>query len=61
MLVASSNIVVPLASFYEKSGTYINCDGIRQKLVSKMNKDNPAHTVTSVIEEIQSLIKKGTI
>lgn len=61
LTIGSSNIALPLASFYEKSGTYINCDGIRQKLVSKMNKDNPAHTVTSVIEEIQSLIKKGTI
>ena len=30
-----SNIAIPIASFYEKSGTYINKDGIKQKVISK--------------------------
>ncbi|OCL92645.1 2Fe-2S iron-sulfur cluster-binding protein [Arcobacter porcinus] len=61
MLVASSNIVVPLASFYEKSGTYINCDGIRQKVVSKMDKNSPMPTITTIIEDIKTMIEKGNI
>lgn len=59
--LAYSNIAIPLASFYEKSGTYINCDGIKQKLVSQMNKNKPMQTVTSLIENIKSMIEKGDI
>ncbi len=61
LTIGSSNIALPLASFYEKSGTYINCDGIRQKVVSKMEKDNHMPSLTSIIEEIKSMIEKGTI
>jgi len=56
-----SNIALGVASFYEKSGTYINCDGIRQKVVSQMNKNNPMKTITTIIENIKSMIEKGTL
>ncbi len=56
-----SNIAIPLASFYEKSGTYINKDGIKQKVISKMAKNNPQETITSIIEHLKSMIEKGTL
>lgn len=59
--IEHSNISIALASFYEKSGTYINCDGIKQKVVSKMNKNNPKKTITTIIEDLKSMIEKGTI
>ena len=59
--IIHSNIAIPVASFYEKSGTYINCDGIKQKVISKMNKNNPMNTVTTIIEDLKSMIGKGTI
>ena len=37
------NVAIPVASFYEKSGTYINSDGIKQKVISKMNKNKNPH------------------
>ena len=49
MTIASSNIAIPVASFYEKSGTYININGIKQKVISKMNKNNPMQSITTVI------------
>lgn len=55
------NIAIPMASFYEKSGTYINCDGISQKVVSKMKKENPLPNVTNIIEEIKTMIDKGNL
>lgn len=61
LTIGNSNIAVPVASFYEKSGTYINCDGIKQKVVSKIEKNNPMPTITTIIEDIKSMIEKGTI
>lgn len=45
----------------KKSGSYINCDGIRQKVVSKLDKNSPMLTITTIIENIKSMIEKGTI
>ena len=56
-----SNIAIPVASFYEKSGTYINTNGIKQKVISKMNKNNPMQTITTIIEHLKSMIEKGTL
>ena len=56
-----SDIAIPVASFYEKSGTYINIDGIKQKMISKMNKNNPKETITTIIEHLKSMIEKGTL
>jgi NADH-quinone oxidoreductase subunit G len=61
MTIASSNIAIPVASFYEKSGTYININGIKQKVISKMNKNNPMQSITTVIEHLKSMIEKGTV
>ncbi len=59
--IKDSNIAIPIASFYEKSGTYINVDGIKQKVVSKMKRNNQMGTVTSVIENLKEMIAKGTL
>ena len=57
----TDSCAVPVASFYEKSGSYINCDGIRQKVVSKLDKNSPMPTITTIIENIKSMIEKGTL
>ena len=59
--ISKSDIAIPVTSFYEKSGTYINAQGLKQKVISKMNRDNPMETLTSILENIQSMIQKGTI
>jgi NADH-quinone oxidoreductase subunit G len=59
--IEKSDISLAIASFYEKSGTYTNCDDISQKVVSKMKKDNQAPTVTSVLEQLKDMIGKGTL
>ncbi len=56
-----SDIAIPVASFYEKSGTYININKTKQKVISKMNKNNPAVTITTIIEDLKSMIEKGTL
>ncbi|RXJ77474.1 NADH-quinone oxidoreductase subunit G [Aliarcobacter skirrowii] len=61
LTIAKSNIALGVASFYEKSGTYINCDGIRQKVVSKIDRNKPMKTITTIIEDIKYMIEKGTI
>jgi len=61
LTIGISNIALGVASFYEKSGTYINCDGIKQKVVSQMNKNNPMKTITTIIEDIKTMIEKGTL
>ena len=61
MTIGHSNIAIPVASFYEKSGTYININGIKQKVISKMNKNNPMKTITTVIENLKAMIEKGTL
>ena len=59
--IEHSNVAIPVASFYEKSGTYINSDGIKQKVISKMNKNNSMKTITTIIEDLKSMIEKGTL
>ena len=59
--IENSDVSLPIASFYEKSGTYTNCDGIEQKVVSKIKKDNQSLTVTSVLEHLKEMIVKGTL
>lgn len=61
MTIKKSNVAIAISSFYEKSGTYINCDGVKQKVISKMNKENPALSITSLIEEMKSMVEKGNI
>ena len=61
MTIGYSNVAIPVASFYEKSGTYININGIKQKVISKMNKNNPMQTITTIIEHLKSMIEKGTL
>ncbi|XPV69169.1 MAG: 2Fe-2S iron-sulfur cluster-binding protein [Halarcobacter sp.] len=59
--LTKSDIVIPTASFYEKSGTYINFEGIKQKVISKIRKDKPMESITSIIEYIKSMIEKGSL
>ncbi len=59
--LAKSDITIPTASFYEKSGTYINFEGIKQKVISKIRKDKPMESITSIIEYIKSMIEKGSL
>ena len=60
-MIEKSDIAIPIASFYEKTGTYTNCDGIAQKVVSKMKKDNAALTITAIIENLKDMIGKGKL
>jgi len=59
--IEKSDVSLPIASFYEKSGTYINADDIKQKVISKMKKDGQAETITSVIEHLKEMIIKGAL
>jgi len=59
--VTHASVVIPMASFYEKNGTYINKDGIKQKVVSGMNRDKYLMTASNLIENIQSMLEKGNI
>lgn len=59
--IEKSDIAIPVSSFYEKSGTYINEDGIKQKVVSGMNRDKQAKTISSIVETIKDMIEKGNI
>jgi NADH-quinone oxidoreductase subunit G len=61
LTIEHSNIAIPVASFYEKSGIYINKDGIKQKVISKINKNNQKETITTIIEHLKSMIEKGTL
>ncbi len=61
LTIEHSNIAIPVASFYEKSGMYINKDGIKQKVISKINKNNQKETITTIIEHLKSMIEKGTL
>jgi len=59
--IEKSDLALPIASFYEKSGTYINTDDVKQKVISKMKKDNQTDTITSIIEHLKVMIGKGTL
>lgn len=61
LTLSQSDIAIPIASFYEKSGTYINEDGIKQRVISQMNKNNPMETITTVIEHLKDMIGKGSL
>ncbi|MDD2896424.1 MAG: 2Fe-2S iron-sulfur cluster-binding protein [Aliarcobacter sp.] len=61
LTIEHSNIAIPIASFYEKSGIYINKNGIKQKVISKINKNNQKETITTIIEHLKSMIEKGTL
>ncbi len=43
-------ILEPIQSFYEKGGTYINCDGISQTITSDIEKNNPAKTIQELLK-----------
>ena len=59
--IEKSDIAIPISSFYEKSGTYINTNGIKQKVISKINKNDPMESITTIIEHLKSMIEKGTL
>ncbi len=59
--IENSDIAIPISSFYEKSGTYININGTKQKVISKINKNNPMESITTIIEHLKSMIEKGTL
>jgi NADH-quinone oxidoreductase subunit G len=51
-----ANIAVGIASFLEKSGTYVNCDGIKQEVISKINKENKAVDLKEFLDTINSML-----
>lgn len=59
--ISKSAVAIPVASFYEKSGTYINFEGIKQKVITKMRKESPKETITSIIGYIKTMIDKGNL
>lgn len=61
LTISKSSVAIPTASFYEKSGTYINFEGTKQKVISKMKKNRPMESITSIIEHIKSMIDKGSL
>ncbi len=61
LTISKANITIPISSFYEKSGTYINCDNIKQKVISKMQKEKPVTSITTILEEIKRMVDKGNI
>jgi NADH-quinone oxidoreductase subunit G len=61
MTISKANIAMPIASFYEKSGTYINSEGIKQKVISTIDKNEPMETITTIIEHLKSMIEKGNL
>ncbi len=61
LTIGKSNVAIPISSFYEKSGTYINCDNIKQKVISKMQKEKAATSITTLLEEMKSMVEKGNI
>lgn len=59
--INKSDVAIPTASFYEKSGTYINFAGTKQKVISKMKKNRPMESITSIIEHIKTMVDKGNL
>ena len=59
--ISKSDVAIPTASFYEKSGTYINFEGTKQRVISKMKKNRPMETITSLIEHIKTMVDKGNL
>jgi len=48
----NSDVAIPIASFLEKSGSYINCTGVTQEVSSKMNKNNQSEDIRTLLESI---------
>lgn len=61
LTIGSSSVAIPIASFYEKFGTYINEDGIQQKVISAMKRDTQALNVSTLLQRIQSILEKGNV
>ncbi len=57
-LIKSADIVLPIASFLEKDGSYTNIDDVTQHIKSTMRKNAPAGTLISLWQEIESLSKE---
>jgi len=51
-----ANVAVGISSFLEKSGTYVNCDGIKQEVISKINKDNKSVDLKEFLDTINSML-----
>ncbi len=51
-----ANVSVGISSFLEKSGTYINCDGIKQEVVSKIDKDNKTVNLKEFLNNISTML-----
>lgn len=56
--IQQANIAIPIASFLEKSGTYINYTGKRQTVTSKMNKNNPSIDINTLFDSINNQYSK---
>jgi NADH-quinone oxidoreductase subunit G len=57
-LSKSANVVLPIASFLEKDGSYTNIDNITQHIKSGIRKNAPAGTLIQLWQEIESLSQK---
>ncbi len=57
-LIQSANIVLPIASFLEKDGSYTNIDNITQHVKSGIRKNAPVGALISLWKEIESLSQK---
>ncbi len=51
-----ANIAIGISSFLEKNGTYINCDGIQQEVISKINKEQSAVDLKNFLDTINSML-----
>lgn len=56
-LTLTNHIQYPIASFFEKGGTYINCDGISQKVTSGISKDTPYDDLVSLERKLSRMLK----
>ena len=52
-VASHANIVLPIASFLEKDGSYTNIDGVTQHIKTTMRKNAPAGTLLSLWKEIR--------
>lgn len=55
-VVKKSDVALAIASFYEKNGSYINCTGITQEVVSEIVKNSPIADLLTSLEDIKSQI-----
>jgi len=57
-LTKTANIVLPVASFFEKDGSYTNIDDVTQHIKSTIRRNAPAGTLISLWQEIELLAKE---